>query len=106
MMVAQQPIDEAGNGVERELRRLALWHVANAGKDRGLDRAGALFLDDLDLPQRAVLIVLALHDEDRDADVIECFRDIPFFEIRVRPRLVPRAEGAIDIGMPRLEPFA
>ena len=89
-MVAQQPIDEARNRFEREFRRFALRYMTDAGKYRGFDRAGALFLHDLDLPQRAVLIVCALHDQDRNADIAERVGDIPLAEIRIEPELIVR----------------
>ena len=43
-------------------------NMADAGKDHRLDGAAANFLRDLDLAQRAVLVVLALDDERGDGN--------------------------------------
>src|SRR5579862_9812396 len=100
VMVAQQPINEVSDDLERKLGRLALWHVANARQHCGLDRAVTGLLRGLELLERAVLILIALHDQDRNPDVAERFRDVPRAELRIEPGLAPGAECAIDIGVP------
>src|ERR1700730_675119 len=77
--------------------------VARRSEYGRLDRAEALRLRHLDLPERAVLIVRPLHDQDRHADVAERLGDVPFPEIRIEPRADPGAERAVDIGVPALE---
>src|ERR1700722_17242087 len=104
-MVAQQPIDEVDDDLERKVRRLALWHMTNPRQHRGLDRAVTCLLRGLELLERAVLILFALHDQDRNADVAERFRNVPFAEFRIDPGLAPRAEGEIDVGVPATQFF-
>src|SRR5208283_3923801 len=106
MMVAQQPIDKVGDGRERQFGGFAIRDVPNAWKHRRLDRTEAFLLRRLDLLECAVLIAFALHDQDRHADVAERIGDVPLAEVWIEPRLVPRAERAIDIGMPAPEFFA
>ena len=84
-------------------RRLAVRRVAHARQQRDLDRAVAFLLRDLDLPRRAVLIVLALHDQDRHADVGERVGDVPLAEIGIEPGVVPAAKGVVDVGVPARE---
>src|SRR5580658_10667675 len=105
VVVAKEPVDEVRDDLERKFRRLALWHVANARQHRSLNRAITRLLRGLELLERAVLILLALHDQDGNADVAEGFCDVPFAEFRIEPRLAPRAESAIDVIMPALEFF-
>src|SRR5579872_2826622 len=106
VMVAEEPIDELRSRANGSLRRLAARIVSDAGQDRSLDRRIAFLLGDLDLAQRAVLVVLALHDQHRHADVAERISDIPVAELWIEPRLAPGAERTIDIGVPTLEFFA
>src|SRR5579872_6173596 len=102
-MVAEQAVDEAGSRRERLLGLVALRRVPRARQHDGLDRAETLVARDLELTQRAILIVLTLHNEDRHADITEHFGDIPMLKFRIEPGLGPRAEGAIDIIVPTLE---
>ena len=44
MMVAQEPVDEAGGHVEGRLRRVTMRGMARARQDRYIDRAIALLL--------------------------------------------------------------
>ena len=70
---------------------------------RHIDRAIALLLRDLDLPHGAVLVVRALHDRDRHADIGEIFGDIPVAEFRIEPGAVPAIERVVDVLVPARE---
>ena len=78
--------------------------MARARQQRHLDRAIAFLLRDLDLLHRAVLVVLALHDQDGHADIGEELGDIPFAEFGIEPGAVPALEGVVDVGMPARKP--
>ena len=69
-----------------DLRRFTLRRVTRARQYGDFHRAIAFLLRHLDLLHRAVLIVLALHDEHRHADIGEEFGDIPFAEFADRAR--------------------
>ena len=103
MVVAKQPVGEVGDHLEREFGRFAERGVAHVRQHCGFNRTEAFPFRRLDLLERAVLIVGALHEEDRHADVTERFGDVPLAEIRMQPRIAPGAERAIDVGMPALE---
>src|SRR5580700_8159939 len=103
VVVAQQPLDEVDNGLERKLRRFAAGIVTDARQHRRLHRTEAFLLRRLDLLERSVLVFIALHDQHRHADVAERLGDIPLAELWIEPRLAPGTEGAIDVGMPTLE---
>ena len=68
--------------------------------DRHIDRTVALFLRDLDLTHRSVLVVHTLQDRHRYADIGEVFRNIPTAEIGIEPGAVPAMEGVVDILVP------
>src|SRR5580704_14991929 len=105
VVVVQQPIDKARGRFERRLRRVAVWRMMGVRQHDRFHRAVALFPYCLDLPERAVLVVSALHDQDRNADVTERFGDVPLLKVRIEPRPNPGAERAIDVGMPACEFF-
>src|SRR5262245_23714287 len=96
--------DEVRNRLERRLGRFALWRMAGARQQGNFDRAIALRLRHLDLLHGAVLIVLALHDQDRHANISQEFRDIPFAEFRIEPCVIPAHECIVDVGMPARKP--
>ena len=77
--------------------------MAGAGHHGHIDRTIALFLRDLDLADRAILIVGALHDRDGHADIGEIFGNIPVAELRIEPGAVPAIEGVVDIVVPARE---
>src|SRR5579863_2405963 len=103
VMVAEQPVDKLRTDTEGSLRRLAARIVASVWQDRSLNRRVAFLVGDLDLAQRAVLVVLALHDQHRHPDIAEGISDVPVAKFRIEPWLAPGAERAIDIGVPALE---
>src|SRR5689334_24444521 len=70
-----------------------------------IDRTIALFLRDLDLPHRAVLVVHTLQDRHRYADIGEVFGNIPTTETRIEPGAVPAMEGVVDILVPARKLF-
>src|SRR3954471_16634637 len=88
---------------QRLLRRLAMWLVAGAREDRHVDRAITLLPRDLDLPHGAVLIISALDDRHRHADIGEVLGNIPIPEIRIEPGAVPTMKGVVDILVPARE---
>src|SRR5581483_4830269 len=102
----QRATDEIRDRPERRFRRLALRRMARAGQQHDLDRAVAFLLRDLDLLHRAVLVVLALHDEHRHADIGKELRDVPLAKPRIEPGVVPAAERVVDVVMPASEPRA
>ena len=53
---------QIGDRIERRLRRVAMRRMSGARNDRHVDRTVALFLRDLDLPDRPILVIGALHD--------------------------------------------
>src|SRR5689334_19936237 len=57
----------------------------------------ALLPCDLDLPERAVLIVSTLDDRDGDTDISEVFRNIPIAEGRIEPGAVPAVKSVVDV---------
>ena len=79
--------------------------MPNPGEHHGFNRAEAFLPRHLDLPKRAVLIVLALHDQHGHTDVPQGFGDVPFLEVGMQPGLVPAAERGIDIGVVGFQPF-
>src|SRR5690349_23782994 len=68
-VLAQHPAAEAGDSPERLFGRLAMRHVLDARHQQHLDRAGAFLLRDLDLPHCAVMVLVALDDQHRHADI-------------------------------------
>src|ERR1700678_1176645 len=89
VVVAQQPIDEAGGRFERRLGCVPVWRVASLGQNNRLYRAVALFLHRRDLPERTVFVVGTLHNQDRNPDVAERFGNIPLLKSRIEPRSCP-----------------
>ena len=90
---------------KRRLRRLAVRDVLDARDQQHFDRAGALLPRDLDLAFGAVVIVLALDDQDRHADVGEPVADVPALEIVLHPDVGPAAHRGVGVGVPALEPL-
>src|SRR5207244_4856054 len=70
-VITKEVVGEIGDHAQRRLRRFPVRRVACVGQQRDLDRAVAFFLRHLDLPHRAVLVVFALYDQHRHADVGE-----------------------------------
>ena len=93
-------VGEVGDRRERLRRRLAMRRMSRAGDQADIDRAVAFAPRDLDLPHGAVLIVLALHDLHRHADIGEVVGNIPVAEFRIEPGAVPAIEGVVDILVP------
>src|SRR4030081_1234061 len=77
--------------------------MPGTGDDRDVDRTIAFFPGDFDLANSPIVVVGALHDRDRHADVSEIFGDIPVAKLWVEPRVVPSVERVIDIAVPALE---
>src|SRR5215831_14804913 len=92
VMLAQQPVHEAGDGTQGRLERLAVRRVPRIRQQRDIDRAIALLLRHLDLPHGAILVVLALHDQDRHADMGERIAEIPLAELGIEPGAAPAVE--------------
>ena len=97
VVVAQQPVGEFGDHAQGRLGRLAVRRVPRVRQQRDLDRAIALLLRHLDLPHGAVLVVLALHDQDRHADMGERVGQVPFAELGIEPGAAPVVEGVVGI---------
>src|SRR5260221_7337934 len=64
-----------------------------------LDRPGNLLPDRVELCRCAVLVVLALDDQDRTRDGGQVILDVPRAEFGVEPDVVPAAEGAVDVAV-------
>ena len=103
MMLAQQPIDELRGRTQRRFGCLAVRGMPRFRQQGDLDRAVALLLRHLDLPQRAVLVVFPLHDQDRNANVSELVAQLPFAEFGIEPGPAPGVERIIGIGVPARE---
>src|SRR5436305_12825313 len=88
---------------ERYIGCLAMRRMSGALDDRYVDRAIAFLFGDLDLTQGAVLVVGALHDQERHADIGEIFRNIPVAKFRVEPGVVPSVERVVDVLVPAPE---
>ncbi len=88
-VVAQQPVDESGNRRDCRLRCFTVGHMADAGENGGLYRAITFALRRLDLRDGAVLVLFALHNENRHPDIAERFVNIPCLEGGIEPRSVP-----------------
>src|SRR5450631_3958120 len=99
-LARQNAGDEFRNRSKRRAGRVALRRMLGAGQQRHFDRAIAFLAGDLDLLDRAVLIVLPLYDQDRHADIGEEFGDIPFAEFGIEPGAVPTLEGVVDLRVP------
>ncbi len=69
VMLAQEPVDEVGDRPQRRLGRLAVGRVPRIRQQRDIDRAIALLLRHLDLQHGAVLVILALYDQDWHPDM-------------------------------------
>src|SRR4249919_2108367 len=80
--------------------------MALAREQYHLDRTIAFLLSNLDLLHGAILVVLALHDQHRHANISEELGDVPFAELRVEPGAVPALERTVDIVVPAREPRA
>src|SRR5262245_8047613 len=103
MVLAQQPACKLRYAREQKCRRLAMRRMPHAPIERDLDRAVAFLPRHLDLALRAILIVLALHDQDRHADIGERLGDVPVAEFGIEPGVVPAAEGIVNVGVPARE---
>src|ERR1700756_2252677 len=68
---------EFGDCGQRSIRGFAMRRMANAGQDGHVNWAVAFLLRDLDLPQRAILVLRALNDRDRHADIGKVIGNIP-----------------------------
>src|SRR5262245_62853198 len=79
-MLAQEPVGELRHRVEQQRRGLAMRRVPHAGQEGDLDRAIAFLARDLDVPDGAVLVGLALHDQDWHPDIGERLGDVPVAE--------------------------
>ena len=98
---AQQAIDEGRDRLKGRSGHVAVRGMPRPRQDHHLHRAITFCPCGLDLRERAVLIVRALHNQDRHPDIAKRLGDIPVAEIRMEPWFEPRAEGAIDIDATR-----
>ena len=83
--------------------RVAVRGVAAGREHDGFDLTRHAAGDRLDLRARAVGIVIALEDQDGASHVCEAALDVPSAEARVEPRVVPAAEGDVDVRAVMLE---
>ena len=102
MLTEQQP-REIADGVERRLRGLAMRDMFHIRHQQNIDRAVALLLSDLDLASGAVVIVFALNDQNRHADVGQLLAEVPGLEIVLHPNVGPAAHRRVGIGVPALK---
>src|SRR5439155_12506632 len=70
-----------------------------------INRTIALFLRDLDLTHRPILVVHTLQDRHRHADIGEVFGNIPPAEFWIEPGAVPAVERVVDVPVPAREFF-
>ncbi len=104
-MQGQQPVGEIRRRFQGDVRGFPVGRMPCARNDRGLDRAIAFGLRDLDMAQRAVLIAGTLDDFDGHAHISQRIGNIPVAELRIEPDVVPAAEGVVDIRVPAREPL-
>src|SRR5258707_1170027 len=97
---------ELADGFQRLLRPVELGRMAGVREHAYLDRAIRLPPRNGDLRRRAVFVILALHDQDRHADVGQIFVDPPVPEIWVEPGPVPAPERHVDVAVILGEPRA
>ena len=71
--------------------------MAGAGDHEAGERAVDAVLDGVELGERAVLVLRALHGEHRGVDRPEPIGDVPRAERRRQPHVVPAAERGIDV---------
>ena len=86
--------------IQRRPRRFPVRRMSRPRDHGDIDRAVAFLLRDLDLAQRPVLVIHALQDGDRHADIGEVVGNIPVAEFRVEPGAVPAIEGVVDVPVP------
>src|SRR5262249_11970522 len=104
-MVLQQAVHEVRRHRKRRGRRFPKGSVAHARQQRDLNRTIAFVLSGNDLSSRSVLVLLALHEERRDADICQHLGDVPRAKFGIEPRLVPTAESDIDVRVPTCKPL-
>src|SRR6266852_9503431 len=95
-----QPPGKIDNRRHRRLQRFAMRGVTDSFQDHGFHRTVALLLGDFDLSQRAILVVLALNDEDGHPNIRELLREIPPAKLRIKPWPAPTAERVVGIAVP------
>src|SRR6516164_7174462 len=95
----EETIEELPHGRQSRFGSLQVRRVSRRRQQRNLDRAIALLLREFDLPDRAVLIVLALHDQDRHADMSKRVTKIPLTELRIEPGIAPVVKCIVRIGV-------
>src|SRR5882724_4167828 len=76
-MALQDRVGECRDRMQRRCRGLAMRRMPGVGKDRHVDRTITLLLRDLDLADGPVLIVRALDNRNRYADIGEIVGNIP-----------------------------
>src|SRR5579871_6359319 len=102
-LMCKDGVGEFRYRIERFFRRFTMRRMPGAFNDRHIDRTVTLLLGDLDLPYCPILVVGALDDRNRHADVGKIIRDIPGAEFRIEPGAVPAVEGVVDILVPARE---
>src|SRR6266851_117431 len=91
------------NSIHRRLHRLAMRDVTDSFQDHGFHRTVALLLGDFDLSQRAILVVLALNDEDRHPNIGELLSNVPLSKSWFEPWAAPVVERIVGIVVPLCE---
>src|ERR1700691_590181 len=102
-MQNQNASNKFRNRTERRLRRFAMRRMSGPRNHRHINRTIALFLRNLDLANCPILVVGALHDGNRHADVGEILRNVPVAKPGVEPGVVPTIECVVDIAVPALK---
>src|SRR6185295_11688607 len=89
--------DEPHNGRERLVAPVAMGSMAAVREDQRFDRSLDLALDRLDLPDRPILVLLALDDQHGTGDGRQELFDRPGRELRPQPDIRPAVEDPLGV---------
>src|SRR6266508_2253025 len=86
-----------GDSGERRLALIDVRRMPAVFQHQRFYRTGGLLLGKSDLRRRAVLVVGALHDQDRNAHMGEAVVYAPVPRAGVEPCGIPNGEGGVDV---------
>src|ERR1700730_5723695 len=99
VVIVEEAIVELPHCQQSSFRGFQVGRVPCRRPQRHLDGAIALLLCEFDLPDSAVLIVLTLHDQDRNANMSECVTKIQSTKLRVEPGIAPIVKCVVGISV-------
>ena len=98
-MIVEETIVELPHCQQSSFGGFQVRRVPCRRPQRHLDGAITLLLCEFDLPDRAVLIVFTLHDQDRHANMSEGVTKIQSTELRVEPGIAPIVKCIVGISV-------